>query len=150
MGFIKSYSDHKTVRTLKPNVIHPKLYSSTLSKLLRIPITTTAFRRIRKVGGLDNYLLNTGNKTINSKLGMLIKNAIKNKIKDPNYTVPSFPKTSQTNKLKERNPRSKIYEPYIYVPKSAAFVDISPYYFKSPSQMTRQEQDYFSRVIVQS
>ena len=148
MGFMKSYSDHKTVRTLKPNVIHPKLYSHALSKLFKIPTTTTAFRKIRKLGGLDNYLLGTGNRTINSKLGMLIKNAIKTKIKDPNYTVPYFPKTSKTRMLKERNPRSKIYEPYIYVPKSAAFLDISPYYFKSPSQMTRQEQDYFSRVIV--
>jgi large subunit ribosomal protein L28 len=48
-----------TKRKFKPNVFKKRVYSEILDEMIRFHITTSALRSIDKVGGLDNYLLNS-------------------------------------------------------------------------------------------
>ncbi|KAL2862871.1 mitochondrial 54S ribosomal protein bL28m [Aspergillus lucknowensis] len=50
-------NEGKTRRCWKPNVRRKKLWSNSLEKFLSIKVTRRALRTIRKVGGLDPYLL---------------------------------------------------------------------------------------------
>eukprot|EP00897_Mesotaenium_endlicherianum_P007674 jgi/Mesen1/6935/ME000036S06272 len=61
---------NKTRRTWKPNVHWKRVYSQALEKMLRIRMTTHALRCIDKAGGIDEYLLNTPEKKLNSDVGM--------------------------------------------------------------------------------
>lgn len=54
-----SFSMKKTKRWFKPNVFKKRVYSEILDEMIRFHITTSALRTIDKVGGLDNYLLNS-------------------------------------------------------------------------------------------
>ena len=144
-----SYSDHRQLRTQKPNIIHPYLFSEILNKRIKIPVTTTAYFHINKIGGLDNYLLNTSDRYINSHMGMLLKKSIKSELKKKNSMIKlTIPKLTQNNPPKERNPKSKLFSPYVYVPTSAAFDDVSPYSLKIPNEMTRAEKGFFERIMV--
>ncbi|KAK2748864.1 39S ribosomal protein L24, mitochondrial [Onygenales sp. PD_40] len=53
----KGRNKGKTRRVWKLNVRHEKLYSKALDKELQIKVTHRVLRTIRKVGGLDEYLL---------------------------------------------------------------------------------------------
>jgi large subunit ribosomal protein L28 len=52
-----SFSNKRTKRKFKPNVVKKRLYSETLDEMIRFHVTTSALRSIDKAGGLDNYLL---------------------------------------------------------------------------------------------
>ncbi|KAK1742144.1 ribosomal protein L28, partial [Skeletonema marinoi] len=53
------FSLKKTRRKWSPNVQHKVLYSEVLDELIKFKVTTGALRSIDKMGGLDNYLLNS-------------------------------------------------------------------------------------------
>ena len=53
----KGKNEGKTRRTWKPNICVEKLYSEALGKTLTIKVQHRVLRTIRKVGGLDQYLL---------------------------------------------------------------------------------------------
>ncbi|KAJ2400519.1 hypothetical protein GGI23_001986 [Coemansia sp. RSA 2559] len=76
-GNNKPKSLHKTRRFWLPNIQLVNLYSAILDKTLRIHVTTRVLRTIDKRGGLDNYLLETKDKHINSRLGMDLKQKLK-------------------------------------------------------------------------
>ncbi|KAF8639228.1 hypothetical protein AX17_001713 [Amanita inopinata Kibby_2008] len=69
-GKIKQYgnnvpfSKHKTRRTWMPNVQRKRLYSETLSQMVRLKVTTRALRSVKKAGGLDAYVANTRHELI--------------------------------------------------------------------------------------
>ncbi|KIY42980.1 hypothetical protein FISHEDRAFT_25768, partial [Fistulina hepatica ATCC 64428] len=52
------FSKHKTRRTWMPNM-HRKVLQSEVMGPLRLKVTTLALKTMKKVGGLDNYLLRT-------------------------------------------------------------------------------------------
>ena len=52
-----SFSERKTRRTWLPNVQSKKLFSDILGQHLQLKVTTQALRHVKKMGGLDNYLL---------------------------------------------------------------------------------------------
>ncbi|EEH20882.1 hypothetical protein PABG_03113 [Paracoccidioides brasiliensis Pb03] len=53
----KGRNKGKTRRTWKPNVRHEELYSEALGTTLKLKVTHRVLRTIKKVGGLDQYLL---------------------------------------------------------------------------------------------
>eukprot|EP00986_Skeletonema_menzelii_P001404 scaffold376_cov137-Skeletonema_menzelii.AAC.1 len=53
------FSLKKTRRKWSPNVQHKVLYSEVLDESIKFKVTTGALRTIDKMGGLDNYLLNS-------------------------------------------------------------------------------------------
>lgn len=71
-----SFSEKKTRRTWKPNVQWVKLYSETLNARLRVKATQKALRCIDKAGGLDNYLLKTEDKKLDSKFALRLRRII--------------------------------------------------------------------------
>ncbi|KAJ2177481.1 hypothetical protein EV181_006520 [Coemansia sp. RSA 532] len=77
-GNNKPNSLHKTRRTWLPNIQKVTLFSSLLNTKMRINVTTRVLRTIDKKGGLDNYLLETKDKNINSEFGLKIKQQLLN------------------------------------------------------------------------
>jgi len=53
----KGRNKGKTRRTWKPNIRKEKLYSNALGKFLELKVQHRVLRTIKKVGGLDEYLL---------------------------------------------------------------------------------------------
>ncbi|CAL9738503.1 hypothetical protein MOSE0_N12882 [Monosporozyma servazzii] len=51
-----SESKHKIRRKWYPNVIHKRLWSEALNKMVQLKLTTKVLRTISHEGGLDNYL----------------------------------------------------------------------------------------------
>ncbi|KAJ2556986.1 hypothetical protein EV175_001633 [Coemansia sp. RSA 1933] len=76
-GNNKPKSLHKTRRFWLPNIQLVHLYSAILDKTMRLRVTTRVLRTIDKRGGLDNYLLETRDKKINSQLGLELKQKLK-------------------------------------------------------------------------
>ncbi|KAJ6608639.1 hypothetical protein B0H10DRAFT_1815423 [Mycena sp. CBHHK59/15] len=54
------FSLHKTRRTWLPNVQRKRLFSDTLQSHVRVKVTTSALKTIKKKGGIDNYVMQTG------------------------------------------------------------------------------------------
>ncbi|KIJ40372.1 hypothetical protein M422DRAFT_60565 [Sphaerobolus stellatus SS14] len=53
------FSLHKTRRTWLPNSHNKTLYSEIMGRWIKTTVTARALRCVDKMGGLDNYLLNT-------------------------------------------------------------------------------------------
>ncbi|KAH7882979.1 hypothetical protein F5I97DRAFT_1901017 [Phlebopus sp. FC_14] len=64
-GKVKQYGNNvphslkKTRRTWLPNVQSKRLMSEVLGKMVKVKLTTSALRTIKKHGGIDQYLLRT-------------------------------------------------------------------------------------------
>ncbi|CAD6505046.1 BgTH12-00545 [Blumeria graminis f. sp. triticale] len=56
-NMVSERNEIKTRRHWRPNVHQKELYSASLEKNIKIRITTRVLRTVRKVGGLDEYLL---------------------------------------------------------------------------------------------
>lgn len=93
-GNRNTFSEKKSRRTWKPNVHHVRLYSEILDKRLRIKVTTSALRCIDKAGGLDNYLLKTKEKKIDSAFGFWLKDKI-SQSKTKNLEKAQFEKNAE-------------------------------------------------------
>lgn len=52
-----SFSERKTKRRFKPNLVVKRVYSEVLDEMIRFHMTAATLRSMDKVGGLDNYLL---------------------------------------------------------------------------------------------
>ncbi len=78
----------------KPGVVSKWFKSETLGRKFKLFVTNKARRCILKAGGLDEYLLNTKDSTLCSKLGSELKQAIKAKNNDPEMRVPYIASTS--------------------------------------------------------
>jgi large subunit ribosomal protein L28 len=62
-----------------PNIYKKKLYSEILNKNFKLWISMKARKCIMKAGSLDNYLLNTKPKYIDSKFGLYLRDLIQKK-----------------------------------------------------------------------
>ncbi|KAJ1886768.1 hypothetical protein LPJ66_009466 [Kickxella alabastrina] len=72
-GNNKPKSLHKTRRIWLPNIHKVSLFSNILQEKFKIRVTTRVLRTIDKKGGLDNYLLLTKDKNIDSPYGIELK-----------------------------------------------------------------------------
>lgn len=64
---------NKTRRTWKPNVQEKRLFSYILDRHVRVKVTTHALRCIDKAGGIDEYLLKTPYRKMDTEMGILWK-----------------------------------------------------------------------------
>ncbi|XP_042396283.1 54S ribosomal protein L24, mitochondrial-like [Zingiber officinale] len=64
---------NKSRRTWKPNVQEKRLFSYIHDRHIRVKVTTHALRCIDKAGGIDEYLLNTPYRKMDTELGLAWK-----------------------------------------------------------------------------
>jgi ribosomal protein L28 len=68
-----SHSKRKTRRSWKPNVQHKTYFSEILGESIRLNVTTTAIRCIKKHKGLDNFLINASHLVRDSDTGKALR-----------------------------------------------------------------------------
>jgi large subunit ribosomal protein L28 len=73
-----SHSVRHSRRTWSPNVHSKRLWSEALNRIVRVKLTCAVLRTIDFYGGLDQYLLQTSDKKIDSVFGLQLKAAVKN------------------------------------------------------------------------
>ena len=81
-----SFAENKTRRKWKPNAQTKRLWSRILQCWLRFKLTTRALKCIEKVGGIDEYILFTPEKKMNSIAGMNAKKMLLSKLQDRDDT----------------------------------------------------------------
>ncbi|EPS72501.1 hypothetical protein M569_02258, partial [Genlisea aurea] len=64
---------NKSRRTWKPNVKEKRLFSYIMDRHIRVKVTTHALRCIDKAGGIDEYLLKTPYRKMDTEMGLLWK-----------------------------------------------------------------------------
>jgi large subunit ribosomal protein L28 len=72
-----SHSVRHSRRTWSPNVHSKRLWSDALNCRVRVKVTAGVLRTIDIKGGLDNYLLESKDKKIDSRFGFELKDAVK-------------------------------------------------------------------------
>ncbi|XP_023741529.1 54S ribosomal protein L24, mitochondrial [Lactuca sativa] len=93
---------NKTRRNWKPNVQEKRLFSYILDRHIRVKVTTHALRCIDKAGGIDEYLLKTPYKKMDTEMGLLWKAKIENMYQElGNMEVVFFPQEEETNLAEE-------------------------------------------------
>jgi len=68
-----SHSEKRNRRSWKPNVQSIRVYSEILETDIRFKMTTFVLRQIDKMGGIDRYLLYSPDSSIDSELGVKVK-----------------------------------------------------------------------------
>lgn len=77
--------------------------SDILGRTIRMPVTNKAFKNIRKLGGLDNYILLSKSKNMYSVYGEYLRKLMIHKMNDPEWQVPYIAKSiSAKPKLSRR------------------------------------------------
>eukprot|EP00283_Hemiselmis_rufescens_P007249 CAMPEP_0173435242 /NCGR_PEP_ID=MMETSP1357-20121228/14565_1 /TAXON_ID=77926 /ORGANISM="Hemiselmis rufescens, Strain PCC563" /LENGTH=163 /DNA_ID=CAMNT_0014400199 /DNA_START=48 /DNA_END=539 /DNA_ORIENTATION=- len=71
-----SDSGRKTRKRWSPNIQTKRLWSDCFDTMLRLKVSTFVLRCIDKKGGLDNYLAETPDKKLDSKLGSFLKEQV--------------------------------------------------------------------------
>ncbi|KAI8109986.1 hypothetical protein M9434_001262 [Picochlorum sp. BPE23] len=72
---------NRTRRVWKPNAQNASLYSEILDRKVRFKVTPSALRSIDKAGGLDNYILYTKEKDLDSEKGLQLKMELLRKLR---------------------------------------------------------------------
>ena len=73
-----SHANNRTKRRFIPNLQNVKLYSGTLQKYINPNITIRTMKTVEKNGGLDSYLIKTGNKNLAETAIKIKKQILKN------------------------------------------------------------------------
>ena len=81
--------NNRTKRRWHPNVQRKKYYSAILDNSISIRLTTAAMRCIDKAGGFDAYIYHTPEKKLQSKLGMALKQRMKEVVEKFELTPPT-------------------------------------------------------------
>ncbi|RDD38327.1 39S ribosomal protein L28, mitochondrial [Trichoplax sp. H2] len=71
---------HKIKRKWHPNVQTMKLFSDILDQTLRVPTTMSALKQIERAGSLDNYILRTPDKQLNSEFAFDLRKKILSRV----------------------------------------------------------------------
>ena len=64
VGHNVSHANNKTKRTFLPNLQAVTLMSEALGRSVRLKVSTHGLRSVEHVGGLDNWLLKTGDEKL--------------------------------------------------------------------------------------
>lgn len=93
---------NRTRRNWKPNVQEKRLFSYVLDRHIRVKVTTHALRCIDKAGGIDEYLLKTPYKKMDTEMGLLWKSKIEKMYQElGNMEVVFFPQEEETKLAEE-------------------------------------------------
>ncbi|MGL6042625.1 MAG: 50S ribosomal protein L28 [Sandaracinobacteroides sp.] len=72
-----SHANNKTKRTFLPNLQNVTLMSDVLQRSVRLRVSTHGLRSVEHVGGLDNWLLKTGNDDLSLRARRLKRDVAK-------------------------------------------------------------------------
>ncbi len=78
VGHNVSHANNKTKRTFLPNLQNVTLMSDSLGRSVRLRVSTHGLRSVEHVGGLDNWLVKTGDEQL-SLAARRLKREIKKK-----------------------------------------------------------------------
>ncbi|KAJ7273013.1 50S ribosomal protein L24 [Mycena rebaudengoi] len=84
------FSLHKTRRTWLPNVQRKRLFSDTLQSHVRVKLTTSALKTIKKKGGVDNYVTQTSASRLGytgMKIRVMVREAQSKKVEEAGEEV---------------------------------------------------------------
>ena len=81
------FSEKKSRRTWKPNVVKKWLWSEVLGKGFRLNVTTKMLRCMRKYGGFDNYILLTKPEKLDSIFGEYLRALMLRKLNNKEFTI---------------------------------------------------------------
>ncbi|WP_136161248.1 50S ribosomal protein L28 [Sphingomonas flavalba] len=79
VGHNVSHANNKTKRTFLPNLQNVTLMSDTLSRSVRLRVSTHGLRSVEHVGGLDNWLLKTNDEKLSPRARKLKREVAKAK-----------------------------------------------------------------------
>ena len=86
-----------------------------------------------KAGSLDNYLLKTNPRDIDSRFGMHLRELIRAKKADPNFVVPYIKGTATLPRSRKTTVWEYKQVPAMYMPAHVKIgEDHSKYFFKTP------------------
>ena len=83
VGHNVSHANNKTKRTFLPNLQNVTLMSDTLGRSIRLRVSTHGLRSVEHVGGLDNWLLKTGDEKLSAKARKLKREVAKKAAEQP-------------------------------------------------------------------
>jgi len=95
-----------------------------------------------KKGSLDNYLLESNIKHIDSRMGLHLRQLMKQKLKNPEMEVPYVAGQANCGKGSTRKTHRWMARDYptVYMPANVrAVTDSTQFYAKTPQQMSRYE-----------
>ena len=67
VGHNVSHANNKTKRTFLPNLQNVTLISDALGRQIKLRVSTAGLRSVEHVGGLDNWLVKTGDEKLSLK-----------------------------------------------------------------------------------
>lgn len=144
-GFTKSFSMKHNLRRFKINVQKILLYSNVLEKQFKLDVTTKALKSIKLHGNLDNYLLQTDDKKLDSDYARYLKRLIKY-INSENLSNESKSKLIRNCQLIGVNTVKKLskfssnyYKPSIYIPPETLKTDLSTVFYTKEKFISRLE-----------
>ena len=124
------------------NTFTKKVYSKILDTSFYISMSTYALRTMQKYGSLDNYLLLSNEKLLDSQFGRYLRAILKYKLKNPEFTPRKLPFTSKpVFKWKRREDHEYREVPSIYLPPEAKRQDNSPSHYPPEYFETRIEKE---------
>ncbi len=74
-----SHSNIKTKSTAQPNIQKKRLFSQALGQMVTLRIAASTIRDMEHTGGLDKYILNSGDEKLSKRAGV-IKARIRSKL----------------------------------------------------------------------
>ena len=77
VGHNVSHANNKTKRTFLPNLQNVTLMSESLEKSVKLKVSTHGLRSVEHVGGLDNWLVKTGEDKLSLKARRLKREVAK-------------------------------------------------------------------------
>ena len=77
-----SHANNKTKRTFLPNLQNVTLLSDSLSRGVKLRVSTHGLRSVEHVGGLDNWLLKTSDDKLSLKVRKLKREIVKAQASD--------------------------------------------------------------------
>jgi large subunit ribosomal protein L28 len=77
IGHNVSHANNKTKRTFLPNLQNVTLMSDALGRAVRLRVSAHGLRSVEHVGGLDNWLLKTGDADLSLKARRLKRDIAK-------------------------------------------------------------------------
>jgi large subunit ribosomal protein L28 len=77
VGHNVSHANNKTKRTFLPNLQNVTLISDSLEKSVRLRVSTHGLRSVEHNGGLDNWLVKTGDEKLSLRARRLKRDVVK-------------------------------------------------------------------------
>lgn len=101
-------SIYRSKRTWKPNVQQKRLFSYVLDRHIRVKVTMHALRTIDKFGGIDEYLLRTPYRKMDTEMGLLWKAKIERLYEELGSTEALFFSPEDEAKLSDEFKKMKV------------------------------------------